>query len=371
AYDIINEPNWGFDDPAGDKNGTKEKRNIPLKKLMVEITKAIREVDKKHIVIIEGNGWGNNYNGVLPPWDDNMVLSFHKYWSFNDQGSAENMIKMREQYNIPVWLGETGENSNVWFTEAIRLFEKNNIGWAWWPLKKLGFNNPMEVKSNRHYDQVLKFIGRNGDKPAADSVYAGLKELAESIKLENTLIHKDVIDAMMRQPFTAETKPFKANKINKNTILQAVDYDLGINGAAYFDLDTADYHVSTGKNTPGNRGRMYRNDGVDISRSAPGKDSYHVTNFEKGEWLQYTIDVVKAGNYKVYLNFSSADSEGAVSISLNGKDLQNAVKLPNTEGLTQFKELQLENIKLSAGPQKFRIFSNGSSINFSYIRFVE
>src|SRR6185503_7531495 len=72
AYDIINEPNWGFEDPANDKNGLKEKKNEPLRKLMMEITAAIREVDKKHIIIIEGNGWGNNYNGMLPVWDDNM-----------------------------------------------------------------------------------------------------------------------------------------------------------------------------------------------------------------------------------------------------------------------------------------------------------
>ena len=88
---------------------------------MMDITTAIREVDKKHIIIIEGNGWGNNYNGILPPWDNNMVLSFHKYWNFNDQESIEHILETRDQYNVPVWLGETGENSNVWFTEAIRL----------------------------------------------------------------------------------------------------------------------------------------------------------------------------------------------------------------------------------------------------------
>lgn len=371
AYDIINEPNWGFDDPEGDRNGTKEKRNIPLKKLMTDITKAIREVDNKHIVIIEGNGWGNNYNGILPQWDDNMVLSFHKYWSYNDQGSAENMVKMREQYNIPIWLGETGENSNVWFTEAIRLFEKNNIGWAWWPLKKIGFNNPMEIRSNKNYDQVLRFISRNGDKPAADSVYKGLKELAESIKLENTIIHRDVVDAMMRQPFTRETKPFKSNKINTNTIIRAVDYDLGINGAAYFDNDTADYHVSTGKNTPGNRGRVYRNDGVDIGRDAADKEAYHVTNFEKGEWLQYTIDVAKTGNYKLILSFASADPDCVVSVGLNGAQMIKDLKLQNTGGLAQFKELELNKIRLPVGKQKIRIYAMGGSFNFSYIRFIK
>ena len=31
GYDILNEPNWGFTDPANDRNGTKEPVNAPLK----------------------------------------------------------------------------------------------------------------------------------------------------------------------------------------------------------------------------------------------------------------------------------------------------------------------------------------------------
>ena len=85
AYDIINEPNWGFQN-ATDKNGCAETGNEPLKKLMVDITAAIREVDKNHIIIIEGNCWGNNYKGILPTWDDNTVVSFHKYWNDNTTG---------------------------------------------------------------------------------------------------------------------------------------------------------------------------------------------------------------------------------------------------------------------------------------------
>jgi hypothetical protein len=27
--------------------------------------------------------------------------------------------------------------SNQWFTDCIKLLESNNIGWAWWTLKKL------------------------------------------------------------------------------------------------------------------------------------------------------------------------------------------------------------------------------------------
>ena len=64
AYDIINEPNWNF--TGSNKNGCDENSNGPLRDLMVAVTKAIREVDPNHLVIIEGNCWGNNYNGIFP-----------------------------------------------------------------------------------------------------------------------------------------------------------------------------------------------------------------------------------------------------------------------------------------------------------------
>ncbi|NCU03349.1 MAG: glycoside hydrolase family 5 protein, partial [Chitinophagaceae bacterium] len=152
GYDIINEPNWGFEDPKNDFRGTAEKKNEPLRELMIGITKAIREVDKKHIIIIEGNGFGNNYRGVLPPWDDNMVLSFHKYGNFNNEAAIKSFLELREQYKMPLWLGESGENSNTWFTEAIALAEKHGIGWAWWQMKKMGINNPLEIKRPAGYD---------------------------------------------------------------------------------------------------------------------------------------------------------------------------------------------------------------------------
>ncbi len=129
AYDIINEPNWGFEDPK-DTRGAAENKNAPLRKLMMDVTAAIRSVDKKHIIIIEGNAFGNNYRGVLPPCDDNMVLSFHKYGNYNTEASIQSYLDLREKYNIPLWLGESGENSNTWFTEAIRLVETHDIGWS-------------------------------------------------------------------------------------------------------------------------------------------------------------------------------------------------------------------------------------------------
>ena len=356
AYDVLNEPNWGFENYNADKNGINEKKNEPLKKLLVDITQAIREVDKKHIIIIEGNGWGNNYNGMLPPWDKNMVLSYHKYWNYNDENSIKGMLESREKYNIPIWLGETGENSNVWFTQAIALLEKNNIGWAWWPLKKIGFNNPLEVKSNPGYDAILSYWNEKGAKPSRESALKALIEITDALKLEQNIFHKDVIDAMMRQPHTSTTIPFNPNTLHKSQTIPAVDYDLGRNGKAYFDKDSANYWVSNGPRG-GNKGHTYRNDAVDIRRdSLSGKPI--ITDIEKGEWWQYTIDVKDTGTYILNLDITPS-IDTPVTVYLDGA----LVDDPKSKKQGSNSALQ-RTLKLQRGTHKLRVEAQRDGLQF-------
>ncbi|WEK34575.1 MAG: cellulase family glycosylhydrolase [Candidatus Pseudobacter hemicellulosilyticus] len=391
AYDILNEPNWGFADPSGDRNGLQEKNNGPLKQLLVDITKAIREVDPRHIIIIEGNGWGNNYNGMLPPWDSNMVLSFHKYWNYNDVASIRHILQFREQYNVPVWLGETGENSNVWFTECIRLLEQHNIGWAWWPLKKLGANNPLQIPAREEYKQLLEYWEKPDTvKPAAAKAEEVLMALAKATNISENIIHYDVIDAMIRQPHEPTAKPFRPHQLTGNYLLPAVDYDLGPNGIAYFDMDTANYHIANGgKRSEGNRGHMYRNDGVDIFvavgskvRGAEvingdtaaaeaalvaaglrdntgftgqtGKD-FFVDDIETGEWLQYTIDVQRAGNYRLELLAGAGSKTGEVQLSLDGKPVGTAVSIPAITAQQWQPVVVVNKLSLKAGRHVLRL----------------
>jgi aryl-phospho-beta-D-glucosidase BglC (GH1 family) len=115
GYDILNETNWNL---SGNE----------IKELYVQITNAIRVHDQNHILFIEGNWFANDFTGLTPPWDNNMVYSFHKYWNENTQAPIQWVLDMRAQYDVPLWMGESGENSNVWFKDAISLFEDNNIG---------------------------------------------------------------------------------------------------------------------------------------------------------------------------------------------------------------------------------------------------
>ena len=368
AYDIINEPNWGFE-RAEDKNGCGEVKNEPLKKLMVDVTTAIREVDKNHIIIIEGNCWGNNYNGIFPPWDNNTVISFHKYWNYNDQQSIQKFIDIRDQYATPVWLGESGENSNLWFRDAIHLMEGNEIGWAWWPLKKLGANNPLEVKVPVGYQKILNYWAEKGGKPKADEAYKAVMELANNLKLENNIYHKDVIDAMFRQTKTNSTMPFKNYIAKTDDVINAVDYDLGRNGYAYHDKDTGNYYISTGKErTTGNQGSVYRNDGVDISYDAK-TDNYFVDHFETDEWMQYTVKAHKESNFNLIFNVLSKDITGRMDLSVNGTEVKTNFVILNTAG--KWQEVEMKNIPLRAGNNVIRLKARNGGFNLKSVKIVE
>ena len=292
GYDILNEPNWSFTS-GGNMNGCSETSNAPLRQLYIQITNSIREVDTKHLIIIEGNCWGNTYSGILPTWDSNMALSFHKYWAYNDPNSITWITSLRTQYNVPVWLGESGENSNPWFTDAIRLAEKNGIGWAWWPMKKVSsVVGLLTIAKTSGYQTLLDYWNNGGTAPASGFAYYALIQMAENSAIQNCVYHKDVTDAMFRQVNDSTTRPFKTLHIPGN--VPASDYDLGRNGKAYYDTDVYNYQVSSGTYTAWNSGWTYRNDGVDIEASSDGyagTNGYDVGWTADGEWLQYTVQV--------------------------------------------------------------------------------
>ena len=54
-----------------------------------------------------------------------MAYGPHKYWSYNEQADIEFATSLL-QYNVPIYFGESGENSNAWFRDAIKLFEDNH-----------------------------------------------------------------------------------------------------------------------------------------------------------------------------------------------------------------------------------------------------
>lgn len=365
GYDLINEPNWNF--TGTNPNGCDESSNAPLRALLVRLTKAIRAIDKKHLIFIEGNCWGNNYKGIFPLWDENMALSFHKYWNANDTNSIETFLNYRTQYNVPIWLGESGENSNVWFQEAIALMESHNIGWAFWPMKKIeNLAGVTSVTKAAQYDELLEYWKNAGKKPSRELSKKILMQTAENYKMEYLTIRRDVIDAMLRQPASKETKSYRKHTIPG--ILYASEFDLGQNGAAYWDKDVANYEGT--KFMPWNKGGKMRNDAVDI-KSCDDKISngYQVSFIEKGEWLQYTVEVKAAGTYDVLVRYSSEKAQGSLQLESDGKKIAQLLTLAPGAGGASWKTAAIKKVSLKKGSQKIRIYFEAGDFDLNYLEF--
>lgn len=361
GYDLINEPNINF--TGKNINGTDEMSNAPLWKLQKEITEAIRTIDKKHIIIIEGNGWGNNYNGLTPLWDDNMVFSFHKYWNNNDDATLKFALDLREKHKIPIWLGETGENSNVWFTELIQLLDKHNIGYAFWPMKKIdniaGITN---VKITPEYQKLLDYWKNGGEKPSKEFAKKALMQIAENYKFSNVEVKNDVIDAMFRQTKDGSTKPFK--NLQAPGKIFATDYDLGRIGSAYSDKDFINLWVSDpAKRSEWNSGNQLRNDGVDIYRTK--NNEYYVGKTKSGEWLQYTINSKADKTYTFDIKYAS-ENDAKIRIEDASGKLLTTVSLASTGGNEIWKTASAKGIHLKKGENKIRIYFENDGVNLNY-----
>ncbi|MFP9098725.1 carbohydrate-binding protein [Flavobacterium sp. RHBU_24] len=361
AYDLINEPNWAF--TGTNQNGCDENSNTPLRNLMVAITQSIREVDTNHMVIIEGNCWGNNYNGIFPLWDDNMTMSFHKYWNGNDQGAIQGLLNLRNQHNVPLWLGESGENSNVWFRDAIKLVESLNIGWAWWPMKKVeSIAGPADVTKPAGYQALLDYWGGTGAAPSVEAATATLMQLAENYKLQNTTIKRDVIDAMFRQVQTDDTKKYKPHPIPGK--VYATEYDLGTNGFAYKDNDVATYHSGGGTYTAWNQGWAMRNDGVDIQASTDSPtNGFQVGYTAPAEWLVYTLTAPDVTAYDIDIRYAGS---GKIHFEDAAGRISETITLPNTGGWDTWGTASLTDVLLKAGDNKVKLYIDASGFNLNY-----
>ncbi|MFT6870314.1 carbohydrate-binding protein [Polaribacter sp.] len=360
GYDLINEINWPLEGSV-------------IRDLYVKITNAIRAHDASHIIFIEGNWFANDFSGLTPPWDSNIVYSPHKYWTYNDTASIQWVLDLREQHNVPLWIGESGENSNVWYTEAINLFEDNNIGWAWWPWKRIEtVVSPFSINSNLKYEAIINYWKGEGAKPSVEDAIEGLKQLTTDLLVDNNVYSKDVVDACLRQPQDETHIPY-ANHIIPG-VIHLSDYDLGTNGIAYNDLDYANFGLSTGEYQPWNSGWKYRNDGVDIEKNSDNTNSngYHIGFIQKSEWLKYTVNIEETGFYNIKFRYATQTAGGKVKFFLNDVDIAGDVNLGNTGGWNNFV-FHIENNKyLQAGKHILKVLVNGStSYNMSSIEFLK
>ena len=356
GYDLINEPVLPQSVPSSD-----------LRDLYVRITDAIRAVDTNHILFIEGNYYATDFGAIETPWDDNMVYAFHKYWNAPDQGSIQYLIDLRDRTGVPLWLGETGENSNPWFFATRTLAERNGISWNWWTHKKIETTNaPASAPFAPGYEAVLEYWRGTGSRPTSEAARNALFAMARSLDLDENVRNVGVLEALFDDDFGSVTKPYRDHQIPGS--VHAVHYDIGNQGVAYSDTNP---WATSGTPGSGNTGGAYRNDGVDIERSTDAQGyAYNVGWTESGEQLRYTVTVASSGTYDVEFRVASGASGGLFTVSMGQQSL-GRVTAPGTGGWQNWRSVWLRGVELTAGEQVLQLSVRSGGFNLNTMRFVE
>jgi hypothetical protein len=351
GYDLINETAYSF--PNGDQT--------PMRTLFIQITNAIRLVDKNHLLWIEGNWYATSFGALTPTWDNNMAYSFHYYNGDHSQGSIQGYLDLMNNNNVPIWAGEFGENSNEWMAGTISLFNSFGISWSVWTYKKLStISAPVSSDIPNSYQTLLNYWNNGGAAPSAAATQTGLNDIVNSGKLTNSHPLKDFLDGIFRQPYTNNSIPYK--KLSVPGTVKAVDYDMGRLNAAYYDAD----YQNTG-NGFYNQGWTYRNDGTDIEWSTAEND-FAIGWTSNNEWTNYTVNVASSGNYTVSMR--NAGYGGTVSIKVDGTTILNTITIPSTNGWDTWQTTNLGTISLTGGTHTIQLFINTAGFNIRYLNFT-
>ncbi len=198
GFDLLNEPIAHY--------FNKEKLNPLLEMVYKKITKAIRTVDKNHILFLGGAQWDSNFEPFGKPFDNKLVYTFHKYWTDPTQQVIQDYIDFRDKYNVPIYCGETGENTDDWVKDFRILLEKNNIGWHYWPYKKIdNTKGIITFKVPNNYDTVIRYAEtprtnfeqiRNAKPLNIDEVKQALDDFINNSKFSNCTPNKGYIMAL-------------------------------------------------------------------------------------------------------------------------------------------------------------------------------
>ncbi|HTB99596.1 MAG TPA: carbohydrate-binding protein, partial [Ferruginibacter sp.] len=321
GYDLINETDWTL--PG----------NTLLMQLMQNITTAIRQVDNNHILFIEGNNYANDYTGLTPKWDNNMAYSFHKYWNDNLASTLSFALSVRDGQDVPIWMGEFGENSNNWIADAETLVNQYNIGWAIWPYKKMSSVSSVSTfQQPANWTTFANYVN-GGAMPSAAAGQAILNELLEDVKVANCTTNNGYLYALFKQPGNTNTVPYNNTAVSLPGKITAANYDEGKNGYAYNDslYQDTQYGSTVGSSTSWNNGWYYRNDGVDLQYST-AENSPTVGWTETNDWMQYTVNIATAGSYNVIVRAASGAAGGKLSISSDGTTLISNATISATGG---------------------------------------
>ncbi|GAB3823297.1 cellulase family glycosylhydrolase [Hymenobacter jeollabukensis] len=359
-YDLINEPH-----NLNAEHGLSAD-NQELNALYSRLIDAVRAQQDRHLLLLEGNGYGNEYTNLTPDKlksqdKTGLVYNAHRYWCPNDATAGDpnpsqinlvkNLAAFRDRWQVPVWVGETGENSNEWFAAAVQQLNAQHIGWCHWNLKRVDAGSSLLRVSP--YGSILTAAGRAA--------------LLRNAQFASCAVNRDALFALT-QPADAR-QPFAAYRL-PGTLL-AADYDLGREGLAYHDTYNA--RIDYRELKPTNSGNAYRNDGVDVQPiQDAGGNGFGVGHTEAGEWLSYTVTVPKAGAYALQLRATNAGATPArLLLKLNDTVVGRFTVAPAATEAAGWQTISGGTVALPAGTHMLRLVVEQPGAVLSWLRFSE
>lgn len=198
GYDLLNEPIAHYFDKAH--------FNPLLEPLYKQITKAIRQADKNHLLFLGGAQWNSNFEPFGAPFDSKLVYTFHKYWTAPTREVIKDYLDFSDKYNVPIYCGETGENDDAWVETFRKMLDSNAIGWHYWPYKKMeNTRGIVRINKPAYYDSVIAYANAPkinfGDirkyRPSnMNEIKKTLDEYLENCKFKNCLQNPGYIKAL-------------------------------------------------------------------------------------------------------------------------------------------------------------------------------
>lgn len=198
GYDLINEPIAPYFENM-------EELNSLLEPLLKRVTAVIREVDPNHIIMLGAPQWNGNFKPFSDStFDDNIMYTCHRYGGEASAAAIMNFIEFRDRVNLPMYMGEIGHNSDQWQEDFCKAMEENNIGYTFWPYKKLhnscmnGIRHPENWNVVRDFSEAPRstFFEIRAARPDQATARQAMLDFIEKCRFENCVPQEGYIRSL-------------------------------------------------------------------------------------------------------------------------------------------------------------------------------
>lgn len=310
GYDLLNEPlRPAIDAYVGDMKIYEPR----LREFYREVIRSIRALGDRHLVTLESYHWASNAAIFDEKYDDNMILHFHRYAVTPEISCLKQFMDAADKLDVPMWIGETGENEPEWYAALYPLALDLGIGVNFWPWKKMLTTNTVYcIRKPEGWDDLTAYMD-GGPHPGYERAQALLDAYLENMRLENCLYFQNVHASIFGRPGTTfrgtdfDELPGKGISYGTNRSVEPDDTRVVIDNGRDF---TSGYRTNTGMEIIGKYENVPRGEGFGY----PWRK--FVLHMEEGDFATYTIRDTGDGVSVTVLGF--ADPGTKIRTFVNG-----------------------------------------------------